>query len=243
MKQLIAVGTDFNGVGPDGMTALDAAILKDNRQIVAQLLKSKPRLNEDAANHPTPLMAAMVIGDPTIVRMLIQAGADVNAKTRDGVTPLLGAIISPTRERAADAVDELISAGADVNAQSNAGLSAVKVACEASDWALVRRLERAHAVGEGGWCSLLAASAIGTPAEIAVIIQSGVSPNSQHPKTKEAAIHIATKNKRAIGDSALVEARADLEAKDPFGASALIRAAERGSARHCTSTLERWRRC
>ena len=57
---------------------------------------------------------------PEEVRQLIRAGADVNAKNKDGMTPLmLAAGNNPNPE----VLKVLIEAGADVNAKSTARLS------------------------------------------------------------------------------------------------------------------------
>ena len=66
------------------------------------------------AARATPLGDAVAFGDVAAVRDLIAKGADVNAAEKDGVTPLLQAVLSADDEVLA----ALIEAGAAVNQAS-----------------------------------------------------------------------------------------------------------------------------
>ena len=59
-----------------------------------------------------------------VVKALIDAGADVNAKDKDGKTPLMKAILLSN----VDVVKTLIDAGADVNAKDKDGKTALEMA-------------------------------------------------------------------------------------------------------------------
>lgn len=73
------------------------------------------------------LFLAVYAGDVGRVRALLKAGADVNARTGDGKTPLmLGAILGHVA-----VVRALIEAGADVGVRDRYGYSAM-------DWATER---------------------------------------------------------------------------------------------------------
>ncbi len=63
------------------------------------------------------------VGNTETAKALIEAGADVNAKHGDGVTPLLLA----AREGQAETVKLLIKAGADVNAEIENGFTVTVV--------------------------------------------------------------------------------------------------------------------
>ena len=67
----------------------------------------------------TALMnAAHTCWDRRVTRLLINAGANVNAKAEDGQTPLIVAAVEGNEE----AVGELVRAGANVNATDETGI-------------------------------------------------------------------------------------------------------------------------
>ena len=68
------------------------------------------------------LTALMVVarGNTGVARALLDAGADVNAKTQQGVTPLMVAVAMGS----AEIVQTLLDAGADVDAKADSGVTA-----------------------------------------------------------------------------------------------------------------------
>ena len=76
-----------------------------------------------AANTKTEdLLAIADNAGPEKVRQLIQAGANVNAKNKDGLTPLMLAARDNTNP---EVLKVLLEAGTDVNAQSKSGWTPV----------------------------------------------------------------------------------------------------------------------
>jgi len=63
----------------------------------------------------TPLMYAAAFGNSQDMKLLLDAGADVNAKSMSGATALIWAAGEPVKSRM------LIERGADINAQSRQG--------------------------------------------------------------------------------------------------------------------------
>ena len=70
------------------------------------------------------LYATAYSDDPKVVKALIAAGADVNAKGKNDITPLMKAVLRNRFE----VVKELVYAGADVNAKEKYGVTALMYA-------------------------------------------------------------------------------------------------------------------
>ena len=87
----------------------------------------------------TPLHAAAQGGHAGVVRVLVEARADVNAREKkQGVIPLFVA----ARDGTAAAVAALVSAGADVRATTEGGFTALHAAAERGDQSIVQVLLR-----------------------------------------------------------------------------------------------------
>ncbi len=79
LENLIKTAVDVNGFDSTGKTALLAAVIANNTDIVSALIKAGANVDlRQYRNDDTPLMEAALRGHTEIVRMLIQAGADVN---------------------------------------------------------------------------------------------------------------------------------------------------------------------
>lgn len=112
--------------------------LDECRARVQQVLDDKVvDVNTPDEHLSTPLHTAIVLGgDPDVVRQLIEAGADVNAKDGRGQTPLFLAIVFQHNELAALLVDQ----GADTQAKTPKGESMLTAACNHTMWPLVKLL-------------------------------------------------------------------------------------------------------
>ena len=73
------------------MTMLTAAVNQGNPVIVREILSRKPDLEKKDWFNTTPLMYAAGLGNLEITKMLIEAGADVNASDGKGLTVLKAA--------------------------------------------------------------------------------------------------------------------------------------------------------
>ena len=95
-------------------------ILRGNKSGVERALKSNPQalLLRDITGG-TPLHTAARLSDPEMTRLLIRAGADVNARTYAGFTPLDGA----THSQAEPSAAALKAAGAKPSVSPISGLS------------------------------------------------------------------------------------------------------------------------
>jgi serine/threonine-protein phosphatase 6 regulatory ankyrin repeat subunit B len=83
----------------------------------------KEDLNVKSDSGSTPILVAAGNGCGDVVKALIAAGANVNAKASDGGTALIAASSDHP-----DLVSILIAAGANINAQDDHGVSALETA-------------------------------------------------------------------------------------------------------------------
>lgn len=85
-------------------------------------------------NQRTPLHWAADFGKVEPMQFLLKNGADVNAKDKFGITPLLAAVY----EEHVDAVKALVAAGADKNAKGPDGMTAAEASDSSAITALLR---------------------------------------------------------------------------------------------------------
>ena len=131
IEKILAAGVSVNATGPYGETALHTCARTGNVDGTKVLIARGATLDAgDSWRGQTPLMWATAQKHPDVMRVLIEAGADVNARSsiivwerqrtsepRDkwlppgGMTPLLFA----AREGCVDCVKVLLSSGADPN--------------------------------------------------------------------------------------------------------------------------------
>ena len=115
---LIAQGADVN-LPMNGDYSID--LVQDGWFHQCNWLLSLQNHDQEAGNFPslTPLHIAAGFGNQAIVRLLIAAGADCNAMTPDGWTPLLLTSVllrkPGNRQALIDVIKLLVQGGADVN--------------------------------------------------------------------------------------------------------------------------------
>ena len=144
---LLAQGADANVKSNVGVPVLLVAVRAGSAPVVDALLKSGADVNvRDVDTDRTPLLEAM--GQIDIVKLLLAAGADVNAASRKeydllrGMTPLMLAAL----EGSEDLVQLLLDKGADVSARAPDGATALALAKDIdpkNHQGLIRKLEAA----------------------------------------------------------------------------------------------------
>ncbi len=133
LAPLLAAGADPNARDRDGRTALHFTADRGDAAAVELLLAkgARPNLRDDAG--ATPLRVA---ADRQTAAVLVAAGADVNARSADGWTPLMRA----AQRGDAEWVQLLLAAGADPSPATPAGWTAVRLASARGDEAVCRLL-------------------------------------------------------------------------------------------------------
>jgi ankyrin repeat protein len=114
VRTLLQQGRDVNTAQGDGMTALHWAAMKNDAELAQMLVYAGANVRATTrlgAN--TPLVIAARTGSAPVVKVLVDAGADVKTPTSTGTTPLMLAAASGS----VDAVKTLLAAGAEVDAR------------------------------------------------------------------------------------------------------------------------------
>ena len=161
---------------PDGSTPLLLATRTSFRSVCEALLArgANPNLPDSASE--VPLDSAASRGDEAIVRLLLDKGAEVNRKSKSGVTSL-------HRTSSTNIARLLLERGAEVNAQDEQGRSPLFGAAERDQRDLLQLLlaQKADAklANKSGWTPLHAAADAGAASVITPLIQNGADPNQQ----------------------------------------------------------------
>ncbi len=117
LKALLEHGADVNATGPQGDTILFGVVMgeeSDPSSVEALRLVLAHHANVNARrlrSMETPLMLAAAFGSEAMVQMLLDKGADVNARDKGGQTPLFKSV----QRGHAEIVRLLLSRHADPN--------------------------------------------------------------------------------------------------------------------------------
>jgi hypothetical protein len=140
LRQAFVEGAQVNVAHPRQLELpLEMAISTHDARLVAEMLRHGAEPNRSSWDEFTPLQRAIVVEDPEVLKLLLSAGADVNASPSR--PPLMMAI----RLKSAAMTDILLSAGADPLQCDAKGDSPMKLAMETKDAELIRKVRRAQA--------------------------------------------------------------------------------------------------
>lgn len=121
---LLVLKGNVNPNLPDafGLTALSYALIRDNKQIVSALIKKGSDVNVRSENFKTPLMIAASDLSATVstIKLLLDAGANLDLKDKWGKTALIYAIENENEAL----VELLLTRGADVGLKDQNGHNA-----------------------------------------------------------------------------------------------------------------------
>jgi ankyrin repeat protein len=196
----------------------------------------------------TPLLRAAYLDDFAKAKALVEAGADVAATNRYGVTALSLACQNGNAEM----VELLLNAGADPNIRLRGGETALMTAARTGKpgpvKALLKRGANVNARERRGQTALMWAAADGHAAVVELLLKAGADFTNALPDSGFTPLFFAAREGRAEVVRALLKAGADVHetmqprkpsAKGPRkGTSALLLAVENGHFELAVDLLE-----
>ena len=237
---VIAASSIAGGQAPN----LREAVRSGNTQAVRALLQKRVDVNAADADGTTALHWAVRGNDADTVRALLSAGADANAANTYAMTPL---ILAATNGNAA-ITQALLDAKADPNRPASRGQTPLMTAARAGNAATVKALvdrgakvdAREEVLGEQ---ALMWAAAENHAEVVTLLLSRGADANARSnalkfpkdsfglegvqtslPKGDWAALMYAARDGAPDAARALAKGGADLNATDPEGTTALVRA-------------------
>jgi cytohesin len=235
LLNLLASGSYPNESNEEGTTLLAMVCSSwSGLDLVEPLLRAGADPNWQSKY--VPLQMAAANGMDTVVRSLIEAGADVNARSKTGWTALLSAAGSGNIE----VVQMILDAGADPNAEDEDGRTAYRQALDRNnpDIAdLLRPLTRDREAAEKPWRSnkegksierrLLAASEAGDAEFVRRIVGDG-APVDIADESFNTPLHLAAGNGHVEVVDALLDAGVPLEVPGCMDLTPLLAAVRAG---------------
>jgi hypothetical protein len=164
-----------------------AAVLREDVEEVKGLLATGAEVNVlDKEYNMTPLAQAASQGNLELIRILLNAGADVNGRNREGLTPLMQA----STQADVEVVQSLLDAGAKIDLRDDDGQSALHHAADEADAEVLKALLDAGASvdarDEAGRTALMVAAENGDEDNVLVLLKAGASVNLRNEDGKTA---------------------------------------------------------
>ena len=223
VKLLVEAGADVRAIHSEGTTCLMRAS-HDGQTDIVRYLASLPAvdLNRHGLDNYTSLHFAVKEKHADVVQVLIDAGADIQAKDCDGRSPLHVACGSGPLA----IVKMLIEAGADIRATDSDRTTCLLLASHDGQTEIVRYLASLPAVdlnhrGINNFTALHFAVLKKRPGVVKVLIDAGADIQAKDSEGCSP-LHVASCSGPLAIVKMLIEAGADIRATDSSGATCLM---------------------
>jgi len=220
------------------------AIFKSDLKAVSEILED----DQDSIDHRdsekrTPLHAAAYMGDPEIVRLLIEYGARINVKDSQWMYPLHRACASINLPKAKDIVSILLDNEADVNARDKSQRTCLHIAAkhnsvDSIQLILNQNINSIDVSDRSGRTALHYACQEGHLEMVQLLIQNGAKVNMSDKKERRP-IHVTAIQGNIEVLEILVSAGADINARDKDKMTALHFGCAAGHLDMVTTLLDR----
>ncbi len=250
VRLLLEHGAEVSAAVGEGCPALDKALAKQHEDVVEALVAAGAPLTDSDSGAHGLVAQAVVAGTDRALAALLTAGASPDTANAEGLTALHAA-------RRVETVNALLEAGANPNLRDQTGRTPLMLAKENGDASQAAALEAAGATLEpldelriaiargdrrgvsrrleadrdlARASGLLAATVrAGKPSMVSALLAAGADPNDRDSK-EEPALILALRHRSGLVLE-LLEAGADADAQDRFGATVLHGAARKENLR------------
>ncbi|XP_065556118.1 serine/threonine-protein phosphatase 6 regulatory ankyrin repeat subunit C-like [Artemia franciscana] len=247
-KNLInSFGLSYIKKSPDGYRLLCQALINKNTAIAKLLLNHDCKVNIEDCPYDgkiipfkmikndderkltgTPLHHAVISGDLEVIKMVLDKGADVNARDIYGESPLHLAASSRCSQTV---VKRLLKLGADVHIRNENGESPLHLAASQEHPKSVENFLKSGVDVNiritRGQSLLHLAALFGHPKTVEYLLKSGADVNKRN-NNGESPLHLATFHGHSQTAECLSRCGAEVNARDIYGKSPLHLAAFRG---------------
>ena len=236
VQDLLGAGADPNLAAPErGRTPLMEVIREWPRAVEDQSEAQRAEA-QFFAQFGTDVQAARRVECPQACKMLLEAGADVNAQNRQGQTALMMA----GRHGCTAAVEMLLDAGADPSLEDHDGKTALDHLHDDTPERIGELLQQAAAGAQGPSAhkALMDAISAGDPAAVQAALGRGADPNAQKGSPPLLAA-VGSGNAEVV--RLLVQAGADvnpIQREDAYVEPALVATARAGDVEILRVLLE-----
>ena len=236
VSELVSRGVDLDAKDFAGWTPLHRAIETGQTERAKAFIRAGVNVNPRTPGS-SYLIDALAHGDLQVARMLIEAGADVNARRGASTTPLMAALF----DGRAEVAQMLIARGADVKVQNDANqttLIAEAFGGAGLTEALIAAGVDINAKDKEGRTALFYAAAFGRKAMIEVLLSAGADVKATDAEGDTPLMAAGAKGTAEVVDM-LIAAGADVNAVQKEGGSALTAASLAGKANVVRLLLDR----
>lgn len=218
-KQLLTSGADMHVLNQDGDTVMFAAALSDSIECIDLLRSHGAAIDDERYDGQTAVFSA--IGYLLTLKYLLELGADVNHRRKDGMT-LLHCVAAIGSE---PSLPILLDHGADVAALNAEGRSVLHSACISGNVNvanfIAERIPNIHIEAQNKGTALFSAVASHNTGIVGAMIQKGL--NVRHRDDLGLTpLHVAVLNGQDEVVTLLIKAGADVNAQDNTGETPLL---------------------
>lgn len=229
VELLIGSGLDVNAIDANEMTPLMHAAQHGRAAAIRALMDAGADIGAKTAGGTTVILNYSVLLEhpSTVLKALLEAGADPNTRDSDGGAPLILASYGPDTSR----LEALLEFGADVNVQDRAGntplLNASNNGYADGVSFLLQAGAAVNAADTSGTTPLASAARNGHSDVVALLLRSGADRNVAD-KAGNTAMHGAVMGGHVGAVRALLEVGAGADAPNRDGKTALMLANDLG---------------